>query len=79
MKIPLKPKRTDFSFKSFIDEPQAVGKILRERLGGNWPGITPGDPPAALRVCSAHKDCTYSYDFVNQKSHGQCKGVCGTG
>ena len=78
MKIPLAKKRTDFSFKSGMT-PESVGPIYRKDFGGNPFGIFPDPPPNTLRGCLAHKDCTYSYDFVNQKSHGQCKGVCGTG
>ena len=75
MKIPLKAERTDFSFKSFIDEPQAVGKILRERLSGNWPGIEPDPPPLALQPCSS-KDCNYIWDPNTKSSSGKCSGWC---
>lgn len=42
-KHPLKPKRTDFSFKSFNspDGVKEVGKILHEKIAESWYPQTP--------------------------------------
>lgn len=70
-KNPLKPKRTDFSFKSGVFD----FKYIREHAGANPFGIEPDLPPLALQPC-ASKDCTYVYDPNSKTSRGKCMGWC---
>lgn len=72
MQIPLKPKRTDFSFKSFLDDP----KFIREHAAENPFGILPDPPQKQLQYCNASKECTYVYDPNMKSGRGICKGFC---
>lgn len=72
-KNPLKKPRTDFSFKSGVFDSAAIGKVLRDRLGGNWPGIVPDPPLLPVSICSR---CKREYDPNTGESKGQCNGAC---
>ncbi|MDO8408115.1 MAG: hypothetical protein Q7S95_02675 [bacterium] len=50
-----------------------IGKIYREKFGGNPFGIEPLKP---LVRCTAHPDCKYMYDPNSKRGNGECKGYC---
>lgn len=82
MKSPLKTKRSDFSFKSCIDDPRAVHEAYDKRFGGNPFGIEPDIPkPITQSVarwsCEA-KQCSQWRD-ENGVHYGKCAGFCGVG
>ena len=78
MKSPLRKPRTDHSFKSFINEPEAVGKVLRERLSGNFPGVVPDTPLKPIWRCDAI-NCTRWSDPNSGAAGGDCAGWCAIG
>ena len=53
-----------------------IGKIYREKFGGNPFGIKPDKP---LVRCTAHPDCKHVYDPNNEKWSGECRGWCSGG
>jgi len=58
---------------SAIHDFPEIGKIYREKFGGNPFGITPLKP---LVRCTAHQDCKNVYDPNSGKWRGECKGYC---
>ena len=71
MKIPLKKKRTDFSFVSVFSEKgrQEVGKIYHEKIEESWYPQT----PSPISVCSL---CKRMWDAYTGETTGSCNGAC---
>ena len=72
---PLIGKRKDTPAPTGTTDYASIGKILRERLGGNFPGIEP-NPPLKPRVFCHLGTCEYVYDPNTGEAKGQCAGYC---
>ena len=69
MKVPLKPKRTDFSFKSGVFD----FKYIREHAGENPFGIKPDLKPL---VACTNTGCPAQWDPNKGLWTAGCTGMC---
>lgn len=63
------------AFKSFLDDPKAVGDTYRDQRGGPWFHVTSDAPRKARWFCDAG-GCSQWYDPNTNERGGQCPGYC---
>ncbi len=72
MKVPLKPKRTDFSFKSGVFDHKGVGKIYHEMIEESW--YPQSSTPLPNVPCTYN--CGAQYDPNKKLWLPGCNGQC---